>query len=383
MRSSLTTSEVSELQEQLADLGYFEATATGYYGTITEEAVRRFQADRGLVVDGVAGPATFEALVAKREQDLVASEPISPSPVVSEPAIPVNVDSVTADLQSDLASLGYYQGRVDGIYGPLTSSAIEAFKEDSGLPVNGLVSVDMLEALDQAITSQVSTVRLSDSTISVTPMYSTSTVSTSTSAELVSFVSRDTPSPSADTKQSTDKVIPKPADEIVVRQGSGSGSVVVQQRPERTIIEAVPSTSVFVTPPAETVLPGTTYATYPPAIPFGSTYSAPYSSGTESIYSTPDYDSTGATAYGYGGPTAPPAPPRYDASFYPYVVAIPYRSQEDLATVARFSPSAFVAGSQRGTYVNAGSYASRVEAESLTEALRQQGLDARVIFRPR
>ncbi|MEB3273086.1 MAG: peptidoglycan-binding domain-containing protein [Prochlorothrix sp.] len=53
---------VEELQEQLAALGYFDATATGYYGSITEEAVLRFQTDRGLFVDGVAGPATLEAL---------------------------------------------------------------------------------------------------------------------------------------------------------------------------------------------------------------------------------------------------------------------------------------------------------------------------------
>lgn len=36
--------------------------ATGYYGSITERAVRTFQAGRGLIVDGIVGPQTRNAL---------------------------------------------------------------------------------------------------------------------------------------------------------------------------------------------------------------------------------------------------------------------------------------------------------------------------------
>ena len=42
--------------------GYFNATPTGYFGTITQTAVMNFQRDHGLAVDGIVGPATLNAL---------------------------------------------------------------------------------------------------------------------------------------------------------------------------------------------------------------------------------------------------------------------------------------------------------------------------------
>lgn len=54
--------EVSQIQQALKDRGYFNTNVTGYYGTITETAVRSFQKDNGLSVDGIAGPQTLRAL---------------------------------------------------------------------------------------------------------------------------------------------------------------------------------------------------------------------------------------------------------------------------------------------------------------------------------
>ena len=54
--------EVQSMQEALNQLGYDCGTADGIFGTKTEEAVRAFQADNGLVVDGVAGKNTLAAL---------------------------------------------------------------------------------------------------------------------------------------------------------------------------------------------------------------------------------------------------------------------------------------------------------------------------------
>ena len=45
----------------------------------------------------------------------------------------------TVELQTDLATAGYYNGAVDGIYGPLTLAAVEQLQTDSGLPATGLV----------------------------------------------------------------------------------------------------------------------------------------------------------------------------------------------------------------------------------------------------
>ena len=49
---------VTKLQKALKSAGYFSGECDGYYGEATENAVKRFQRDKGLVQDGKAGPAT-------------------------------------------------------------------------------------------------------------------------------------------------------------------------------------------------------------------------------------------------------------------------------------------------------------------------------------
>ncbi|WP_100398953.1 cell wall hydrolase [Bacillus sp. FJAT-44742] len=50
--------EVTVFQEDLHKLGYLPVAATGYFGPLTTEAVRNFQYDFNLTVDGIAGPGT-------------------------------------------------------------------------------------------------------------------------------------------------------------------------------------------------------------------------------------------------------------------------------------------------------------------------------------
>jgi N-acetylmuramoyl-L-alanine amidase len=54
--------EVVELQKKLSQLGYEVGTANGKFGSKTEAAVRRFQKERGLRVDGLAGTQTIKEL---------------------------------------------------------------------------------------------------------------------------------------------------------------------------------------------------------------------------------------------------------------------------------------------------------------------------------
>lgn len=51
-------SEVTFLQNFMKKLGYFETETTGYYGPVTAQAIREFQRDFGLRVDGVVGTET-------------------------------------------------------------------------------------------------------------------------------------------------------------------------------------------------------------------------------------------------------------------------------------------------------------------------------------
>ena len=52
------TNAITELQQWLNDNGYNAGVADGIYGRKTATAVRQFQKDNGLTVDGDAGPKT-------------------------------------------------------------------------------------------------------------------------------------------------------------------------------------------------------------------------------------------------------------------------------------------------------------------------------------
>ena len=51
--------EVRQIQTRLKELGYNPGTIDGIYGTNTQNAVKAFQRDKGLSVDGIAGPKTL------------------------------------------------------------------------------------------------------------------------------------------------------------------------------------------------------------------------------------------------------------------------------------------------------------------------------------
>ncbi|WP_078791777.1 peptidoglycan-binding protein [Megasphaera cerevisiae] len=58
----MSGSAVQSVQYMLMDTGYLSNGADGVFGSGTAGAVKRFQADHGLDVDGVVGPQTMAAL---------------------------------------------------------------------------------------------------------------------------------------------------------------------------------------------------------------------------------------------------------------------------------------------------------------------------------
>ena len=44
-------------------MGYYNSSIDGYFGPKTRQAVMAFQADQGLVVDGIVGPYTYFVLL--------------------------------------------------------------------------------------------------------------------------------------------------------------------------------------------------------------------------------------------------------------------------------------------------------------------------------
>ena len=63
MKMNNTGALVGELQQMLADLGYYTAKITNVYDTATRSAVTAFQKKNGLEADGVCGPMSWRKLL--------------------------------------------------------------------------------------------------------------------------------------------------------------------------------------------------------------------------------------------------------------------------------------------------------------------------------
>ena len=118
-----------EVQEDLADLGFYDGPVNGVYGPRTTAAVKRFQARAGLPVDGIAGPQTMGAINLALGND--------------------STDAVDL-LQTTLKGLCYYGGNVDGIFGSGTEAALIAFQKAEGLSADGRYGPKTAVALAKA-----------------------------------------------------------------------------------------------------------------------------------------------------------------------------------------------------------------------------------------
>jgi uncharacterized protein (TIGR02594 family) len=67
LKRGMSNPEVLRVQQRLQELGIFTGTPRGNFGEKTEAAVRAFQQANGLVVDGIVGPKTQEALFGTQE----------------------------------------------------------------------------------------------------------------------------------------------------------------------------------------------------------------------------------------------------------------------------------------------------------------------------
>lgn len=125
---------VTKLQNDLKSLGFFTANATGYYGSITVQSVRDFQQKYGLVVDGIAGPATLGKLADVLKAPSKPSNPAPSSTVLRKES---RGQAVTK-LQNDLKRLGHFAASATGYYGDITVQSVRNFQRTYGLTVDGI-----------------------------------------------------------------------------------------------------------------------------------------------------------------------------------------------------------------------------------------------------
>ena len=132
--------EVTRLQQALERSGYWNATAYGYFGPITEAAVRSFQRDRGLQVDGKAGPATLAALDRAPVRRMATATATS---ILRKGATGEEVSAV----QKALRDVGFYTSEAHGNFDEATENAVKAFQQRRGLQVDGIVGPQTSSAL--------------------------------------------------------------------------------------------------------------------------------------------------------------------------------------------------------------------------------------------
>jgi N-acetylmuramoyl-L-alanine amidase len=132
---------VAEIRTKLARLGLLADDPQAGFDEQTDTAVRGFQQERGLRVDGLVGPETYRALDEAhwRLGDRLLTH------MVSRPYVGDDV----ASLQQRLLEMGFDPGRCDGIFGGATAAAVRELQRGVGLTPDGTVGPGTLRALDQ------------------------------------------------------------------------------------------------------------------------------------------------------------------------------------------------------------------------------------------
>jgi L,D-transpeptidase ErfK/SrfK len=255
MSPTMSGPDVRALQESLKELGIYRGVVDGIFGPQTDQAVREFQSQAGITVDGIVGPNTWDAIGIKqippakgklrisidvtqkilnlsedskiiRTYPVAVGKPETPTPLgnwtITEKTInpggpfgarwmrlsipwggygihgtdnpnsigkaashgcvrmynddvidlynrveigtPVSINGGVStgrilrlgdsgpdvrEIQQRLQVLGYYQGDIDGVFGPITENAVIAFQKDNKLDADGIVGPLTYDRLQQ------------------------------------------------------------------------------------------------------------------------------------------------------------------------------------------------------------------------------------------
>jgi peptidoglycan hydrolase-like protein with peptidoglycan-binding domain len=135
MPPQMEAAYIRGLQKELRAHGYDAGPVDGRMGPRTAAAIRRYQRDAGLPVDGVASKQLLDHLKFALPKTYAFGQPVM---------------GVVLDVQRELARRDYYLGPQDGVAGPWTRRAVEDFLIDAGLPTTERIDSHLLEQIRQA-----------------------------------------------------------------------------------------------------------------------------------------------------------------------------------------------------------------------------------------
>ena len=118
-----TKTLVRRIQQALTEKGYNPGPVDGIAGNRTHEAIRRFQDDRGLTVDGEATVSLLAIL--ERPTVQAAPQRLTPDPLLVQ------------KVQHELKRRGYDPGPPDGVVGQQTRQAMRHFLRDRQAALRG------------------------------------------------------------------------------------------------------------------------------------------------------------------------------------------------------------------------------------------------------
>ena len=145
LRPGMSGLDVQYVQDRLKELDYYTGASDGQYGSGTEAAVKAFQTNNGLKADGKVGAKTSQVLFSS---GALGSEEAMPDTPTDDRTLREGMegDDVLA-VQIRLTSLGYYAGKLDGVYGSGTIAAMKAFQGRNKLTVDGVCGPNTVRVL--------------------------------------------------------------------------------------------------------------------------------------------------------------------------------------------------------------------------------------------
>jgi len=138
---------ITQLQQFLSAIGHDVGSADGVFGSKTLAAIRQLQERHGLNPDGVIGSETRSA-ISRLAAVLPSAAVLDNSGRVLRPGAR---GTDVSQLQQVLALAGHDPGGSDGILGPDTQAAIEAFQSQAGLDVDGKIGPNTRAQLSAAL----------------------------------------------------------------------------------------------------------------------------------------------------------------------------------------------------------------------------------------